>query len=343
MTSRHPVLCNLAQAGHPDGEPLAWVADLPAFALIQFQGPDAILFLQGQTTNDMTRATSSLARLAGYCTAQGRLLASAVFWQAQSAPEGAANVIALLRRDILAATQQRLAMFVLRAKVKIQPCKDLATVGVSVPDSALRDLEKRLGHALPHQPWQVVHAPTGTWIAAAKEDATSHRFWWIAGQDHSAAFACLDGLFGKWETALWQAADIRAGLPWVAAATKDLFIPQTLNLDLIDGVSFTKGCYPGQEVVARSHYRGTLKRRMALGWTSHQDIALASDIVESSDPEHPCGRVINQSWDGSKHWLLFECTFDALSRGEIQLAGEAGARVHLLPLPYPVPRPGQSL
>src|SRR3546814_3190939 len=84
--------------------------------------------------------------------------------------------------------------------------------------------------------------------------------WWLITDESDPAPSLPAG-----NTARWQADDIAAGLPWVQAATQDLFIPQTLNLDLIDGVSFTKGCYPGQEVVARSHYRGTVKRRTAYG------------------------------------------------------------------------------
>ena len=73
------------------------------------------------------------------------------------------------------------------------------------------------------------------------------------------------GALTRTDADAWRAADLAAGIPWIGAATQDLFIPQTVNLELIQGVSFTKGCYPGQEVVARSHYRGTVKRRMAYG------------------------------------------------------------------------------
>ena len=339
----HPVAGMLSKDKSKAGDAIARVTLLPELALIQFRGADAVTFLQGQTTNDMMMATTSQARLAGYCTAQGRLLASAVFWQSESAPDGLPNVLALLQRDILATTQQRLSMFVLRAKVQIQSLETLEAVGVSVHSDALRDLQTRLGHDLPTQAWQLVHAQTGTWIAAPREESSTQRYWWIAGTENTSAISALAGAFEASQPGHWQASDIRAGLPWVTAATRDLFIPQTLNMDLIEGVSFTKGCYPGQEVVARSHYRGTLKRRMALGWTSRQEVTLASDIVESTDPGNPCGRVINRSWDGTKQWLLFECTFDALARDGLQLAGETGDRIHLLPLPYPVPRPGQSL
>lgn len=341
--SVHPVASLMANAKPVLAEAIARVTVLPELALIQFQGPDAVTFLQGQTTNDMLMATSTQARLAGYCTAQGRLLASAVFWQSSQLADDTTTVMALLRKDILTPTQQRLSMFVLRAKVKIQPVDTMAIVGLSVSVDGLVELKERLGHELPIQAWQVVQAPTGTWIAAPKEDASTHRFWWIAGQDHAGSISALDGTFETSLTGEWQAADVRSGLPWITAATRDLFIPQTLNLDLIDGVSFTKGCYPGQEVVARSHYRGTLKRRMAMGWTDSQEVALASDIVSCADPEQPCGRVINHSWDGTRQWLLLECTFDALEKGGLQLSGHAGNRVNLLPLPYPVPRPGQAL
>lgn len=338
--SVHPVASLLALRQLLPKEATAQVTVLPELALVQFQGPDAISFLQGQTTNDMLMVTAFQSRLAGYCTAQGRLLASAVFWQSSSVPEHLTTVMALLQRDILASTQQRLSMFVLRAKVKIQPVESLCPAGVTVLGKSLEKLKQRLGHELPERAWQVVQAPTGTWIAAPQEQASTHRFWWVAGPDHADAISKLDGVFEASQLGEWQAADVRSGLPWITAATRDLFIPQTLNMDLIEGVSFTKGCYPGQEVVARSHYRGTLKRRMAMGWTDCQEVMQASDIVEVSDPQQPCGRVINHSWDGTRQWLLFECTLDALAREDLQLAGEAGYRVNLLPLPYPVPRPG---
>lgn len=326
-----------------DAKPHGTIAPLPELGLLMFTGADAVSFLQSQTTNDMATATDECARLAGYCTAQGRLLSSAVFWQGTPAPDAALTVLGMLRRDVLASTQQRLSMFVLRAKVKIQPAEALSVAGVTLAKDSLNALEQQLGHALPDQTWGVTQQPTGTWIAAPGEDHSVLRFWWVAGPDKSHAIAACELNLAHVTPESWQASDIRAGLPWISVLTRDLFIPQTINLDLIQGVSFTKGCYPGQEVVARSHYRGTLKKRMALGWCKSETVALASDIVEMSNPDQPCGRVINQSWDGQRQWLLFECSFDAQDRGGLCLAGKAEDPIHLQPLPYPVPRPGQSL
>src|SRR5690606_26469165 len=130
------------------------------------------------------------------------------------------------------------------------------------------------------------------------------RWWLITGQSAVQAGSASDAAY-------WQARDIAAGLPWIVAATQDLFIPQTLNLDLIGGVSLSQGCYPGQEVVARSHYRGTVKRRMAggilTGATSHLDDALpATDLFDARQPDNACGRIINAAQDAAGIRVLME-------------------------------------
>jgi folate-binding protein YgfZ len=135
--------------------------------------------------------------------------------------------------------------------------------------------------------------------------------------------------------------DIQAGLPWIEARTQDLFIPQTLNLELIGGVSFTKGCYPGQEIVARSHYRGTVKKRMALGRLvpNCDDAPLpGSDIFDASQPGQACGRLINVSTleaDGkSTQWVLFESSFEAYDRQQLRAVDDKGPMIETVALPY---------
>ena len=345
MTQIHPFFSSspISDSSSSDATACGTIAALPDLALLIFTGADAVSFLQSQTTNDMATATAERACLAGYCTAQGRLLSSAVYWRQAPSADDSLTLLGMLRRDILAATQQRLAMFVLRAKVKIQPAESLTVAGVTLAKERLNEFELRLGHALPDQPWVVSQQATGTWIVAPAEDPSGLRYWWVAAPDQGQAIAARELNLAHTTSESWQASDIRAGLPWISVQTRDLFIPQTINLDLIQGVSFTKGCYPGQEVVARSHYRGTLKKRMALGWCKSETVSLASDIVELSNPDQPCGRVINQSWDGQRQWLLFECSFDALDRAGLCLAGKAEDPIQLQPLPYPLPRPGQSL
>jgi folate-binding protein YgfZ len=211
---------------------------------------------------------------------------------------------------------------------------------VSIPDNAQPALQGILKHALPEQAWQTIHAETGTWIAAPCPDASLRRWWWIAGAAQLAACEAVGAWWTQGSTAQWDSLDVQTGLPWIEASTQDLFIPQTLNLDLIGGVSFTKGCYPGQEIVARSHYRGTVKKRMGLGRlqsSTEAPLIPGADVFDGSHPEQPCGRLINVTPDGSDgamFWALFECSFDAYDRQKLKALSASGPDIHTEPLPY---------
>ena len=324
---------------------------LDDLAVFEVAGADALSFLQGQITNDISSLGPEQAKLAGYCTAQGRLLATMVMAALPETPASA--LIGLMRQDILAAVLKRLSMFVLRAKVKLNTSA-YRVVGVSVAATEALALSQALGHTLPHTPWQLTAATTGLWIcapsAAQQSGTASLRWWWLASEAHAQTCQglALPTVLGTLEQ--WHCQDISAGLPWIEAATQDLLIPQTLNLDLIEGVSFIKGCYPGQEIVARSHYRGTVKRRMHLGKIeSAQALSLkaGADIFDAQGSEQACGRVINiaspvgQPADGASHsgdtgtaYLLFETTFDALEHNALHLGARDGAPITLLSLPY---------
>lgn len=303
-------------------------ARLEELALIELSGPDAFSFLHGQITQDVTGLPQGQARVAGYCTAKGRLLASMVFWRSGRQED---TCRALVRADLADALVKRLTMFVLRAKVRIQR-SDATVWAVGLP----------VGHeALPTGPWAVREGDDGDWVQApgAVNDAGPMRCWFVSAQGQ----APLGENTPAWADA-WRAQDIRAGLPWVQAATQEVFIPQTLNLDLIDGVSFTKGCYPGQEVVARSHYRGTVKRRTAAGQCpapadaiSGTDIfAPGADIYDASKPESPWGRVVNiQVLDGQA-WLLFEAQLSDLGQADLRLGSAEGPAIQLVELPYAI-------
>jgi folate-binding protein YgfZ len=324
---------------------------LDDLAVFEVTGADALSFVQGQITNDILNLGAEHAKLAGYCTAQGRLLATMVI---ASLPEALdAGLIGLMRQDILTPVLKRLSMFVLRAKVKLSPSA-CSVVGVSIAVTEAGALSEDLGHPLPQAPWQVAATATGLWICApAAEqhtDGSTLRWWWLAGEVHKAACQGLSLPHALSTAAQWHGQDIAAGLPWIEAATQDLLIPQTLNLDLIEGVSFTKGCYPGQEIVARSHYRGTVKRRMHLGTieqTAGLSLNAGADIFDAQGSEQACGRVINiaeaanQPTEGAQHsggsgtaYVLFETTFDALEHNALHLGARDGAPITLLSLPY---------
>lgn len=335
---------------------------LDDLAVIEITGADAIGFIHGQITHDIANLPENTARLAGYCSAKGRLLGSMVVWRVNTLESPTLH--ALIKADIAQAIVKRLSMYVLRAKVKLR-LTELPVLGVRVarnaqspggsnlPEHGVASLIDGIAQ-LPGKPsaWTVVHTDAGAWVAAPAADTAIDRWWHIGpdnavsasgstlgatvpdpGQSEASPTAVCDD-----EASMWQVEDIVAGLPWIVAATQDIFIPQTLNLDLIDGVSFTKGCYPGQEIVARSHYRGTVKRRMTYGCVQAKLAPAAlpnQDIYDTHHPDNPCGRVINAAYDGRLH-LLLEVQLSDLDLAAFRLGQADGPAITLRALPYEI-------
>ncbi|NGT17547.1 YgfZ/GcvT domain-containing protein [Achromobacter insolitus] len=319
-------------------EGCAQIAPLDDFLVFAASGADALAFLHGQLTQDVTGLPQDAARLAGYCTAKGRLLATLVMWRgAANGSDDAPQLYGMVRQDLAQALLKRLSMFVLRANAKLA-ATPLHVAGVSASAAEAATLEAAAG-PLPRAPWQRADLPSGTWIAAPSADARL-RWWWIASDEQLDQAAALAGALGLAPAAQWHAADLAAGIPWITAATQDVFIPQTVNLDLIQGVSFTKGCYPGQEVVARSHYRGTVKRRMAFGTITDAAIqapALAGvDVYDATQPGEPTGRVVDAAGEQGVVSVLFETTLAALPEGDLRLGAADGPRISAAPLPYSI-------
>jgi folate-binding protein YgfZ len=226
--------------------PTAASGRLPHIGVLRFAGPDAVSFLQGQVSNDTRRLAEGAALLAAYSSAQGRVIAVLHLVPHSS------GVLALLPRDVLAATCERLRKFVLRAKVKIEDVSDrLAVIGVLGPE-ALR----AAGVEVPDARGYLERDGIGIARVGPAAERETSRYWMIR-----EASLAEHGSAADIETA-WRLADIRAGLPTVYAATSEAFVAQMLNLDLIDGISFSKGCYTGQEIIARTQHLGRIKRRM---------------------------------------------------------------------------------
>lgn len=222
---------------------------LSHLGVLRFAGPDAIAFLQGQVSNDTTPLAGGAPVLAAYSTVQGRVLAILHLLPHSS------GVLAVLPRELAAATQERLRKFVLRAKVKIEDLSErwivagadssaLRTAGIDAPAST-SFLEKADGLAVA----RVRHGPLSS---------CAERYWLVG---EAAAFAA--GADPARAERAWRLADVRDGMPQVYAATSEVFVAQMLNLDLIGGISFTKGCYTGQEIIARTQHLGRIKRRMS--------------------------------------------------------------------------------
>ncbi len=231
------------------------IVDLSPLSVIRVQGPDAQAFLHAQLTNDLRRLEARRSQLAAWCNAQGRMLALMRVWR-----RGEAFLLLLPteRRD---AVLERLRRFVLRAQVELDSLDTtLARLGVSGLQAA-RLLRETVGFApegpdaaLTENELSVLALPAGPFsrylLAAPFEQAAA---LWQKFSEHGLRPAGFE---------VWTWLDIQAGLPQIYDATAEAFIPQMVNLDLLGGVSFSKGCYPGQEIVSRLHHRGGLKQRL---------------------------------------------------------------------------------
>jgi tRNA-modifying protein YgfZ len=209
-------------------------ARLSRYGLLSVTGADARAFLHAQLTNDIQHLSAERAALAGWCSAKGRLLAT--FLVIPSANPEAEGFLLQVARDLAAPVARRLAMFVLRAKVKVTDASD-AWAQFGLWDA---DLEQ------PEVAWSGDRATVRV---------GERRYVEFLPKENVSEAANAD-------EAQWTLQEIRAGRPLITAATQDQFVPQMVNFEQIGGVDFKKGCYPGQEIVARAQYRGQVKRRM---------------------------------------------------------------------------------
>ena len=219
----------------------AQLIPLPHLAILDISGEDAQTFLQNQVPSDIRLLSPEKAQISGWCTAKGRLLTTFILWPQNS---GYRLVLAADVRDSIA---KRLKMYVLRLKVQIHVPDDLV-YGLLNPATSLGAL------TLPTEDWQVA---TTDDISAVRLDATRCL---LTGPIR--AFATLSGELTQGSTEDWLRADITQGFPLVTQPTSEHYVPQMVNLDKLGGVSFKKGCYPGQEIVVRIHYLGKIKRHL---------------------------------------------------------------------------------
>ncbi|HJV51166.1 MAG TPA: folate-binding protein [Noviherbaspirillum sp.] len=308
-----------------------FVAPLTDLGLIAVSGDDGAHFLHNQLTNDVEHLGAVEARLAGYCSPKGRLLATFLMWKAGDA------IMLQLPREIQPGVQKRLQMYVLRAKAKLLDATgEYAVLGIGGRDGGTT-LQKWFSR-LPEAPFTKVDGDAGMLIRVA-DAGGSPRYQWIAPSTTAQqAWKELSAALTAAPTATWHLGDIHAGIPQVTQATQEQFVPQMINFELIGGVNFKKGCYPGQEIVARSQYLGKLKRRMILAGVDAPQVAAGMEIYSAADPEQPCGMVVNAERNTLGGFdCLVELKTAALDDGAIHLGSAGGPALALRSLPYALP------
>ncbi len=296
----------------PMSQLLNGVAPLPHLGVIRAQGADATAFLQGQLTQDFALLGNNEARLAAFCNAKGRMLASFVGFR-----RGGDEILLVCSRDLLAATLKRLSMFVLRAKAKLTDAsEEFALYGLA-------------GNAVPTpgaSPWTLSALGDGQAVQLYPADGQARALWAGPASAAAPAGATLD-------PGLWQWGEVRGAVATITAPIVEAFVPQMLNYESVGGVNFRKGCYPGQEVVARSQFRGTLKRR---AFIVHADVPLAigQEVFQAADADQPAGLVAQAAAAPGGGWdAIVSLQVSAAEAGDLRV-GDAG--LALLPLPYPL-------
>ena len=305
-----------------------FVAPLTHLGLMSASGDDAATFLHNQLTNDVEKLGLSEARLAGYCTPKGRLLATMLIWKSPEA------IFLQLPREIQATVQKRLQMFILRAKAKLTDASD-AAVALGLAGPAAAAALSAWFPDLPAAPYGVRHADAGTLIRLPDADEAP-RFQWIAAPDTAQqAWPQLLQTLQPAGAAAWRLLDIRAAVPTVVQATQEQFVPQMINFEVLGGVNFRKGCYPGQEIVARSQYLGKLKRRMLPAVVAQAGVSPGAEVYASSDPAQPCGQIVNAETSGEQTHCLVELKTAVLEEGaSIHLGSADGPLLQIGALPY---------
>ena len=256
--------------------------ELAQFGLIRFSGAEAQSFLHNQLSCDVAVLTSGKSTYGSYCTPKGRVLATFLLWR--TGEDFFMQLPSPLREPI----QKQLSKYILRSKVKATDASSEWTlIGVAGVDTAA--LVQRAVGDVPRSVHDVINTQDAMVIRLPGD-----RYEIVAGNQSPGIIESLSDGAEKADPDHWDWLDIRAGVPVVLPATQEAFVPQMLNLDLIGGVSLTKGCYPGQEIVSRMHFRGTLKQRMYLANISGSDRPQPGENLYSSDfGAQSCGRIVN--------------------------------------------------
>jgi folate-binding protein YgfZ len=290
--------------------PLHGVASLPHLGVIRAQGEDAARFLHGQLTQDFALLGTAEARLAAFCNAKGRMQASFIAFKRADD-----DLLLVCSRDVLPATLKRLSMFVLRAKAKLSDASS---------EFALYGIAGATGGAAP---WSLSREGEASHVQLYPSDGQARVLCVQPASAPAPAGPALD-------PAVWQWGEVRSGIATITQPIVEAFVPQMLNYESVGGVNFKKGCYPGQEIVARSQFRGTLKRRAFIAHCE-AELAAGQEVFQAADPEQPAGLVAEAARAPGGGWdAIVSLQLSAAEAGDLHAQRADGPALKLLPLPY---------
>ena len=305
----------------------SFFADLTELSLIAFTGADAQSFLHGQLTCDVAGMAPQSSTYGGYCSPKGRLLATYLLWR--TADGFMMQIPTALREPI----QKRLSMFILRAKVKAQDTTGAFSLFGIWGTKADRELEMLFG-ALPQKAHTLQASGNATLIRLPGD-----RFEIVAPAAEAESLrAKLAACAAPAGYDAWMRQDIQTGIPVILPATQEAFVPQMVNLDLIGAVSYTKGCYPGQEIVARTHYLGRIKQRAYRAYLGATDAPpKPGDSLYSTEfGDQASGTVVNAAPAPEGGYELLTVIQTASAAGAVAYGTPGGPPIALRALPYTV-------
>lgn len=311
------------------------LADLSHLGVLDFTGPDSEAFLNAQLSCDVGSIGASSSSYGGYCTPKGRMLADFLLWRLAPGPSAGFRMV--LSRSIVATVQKRMRMYVLRSKAQVSDASEsVVLLGVSGDGAAPALGSVLTGIAQETHDFEVTHCGDGSTAISLP----GGRFLIaVAAEGASRLWAGLAAALRPVGTPCWEWLDIRNGVPLVTAGTQEQFLPQMTNLELIGGVSFKKGCYPGQEVVARTHHLGKVKRRMFLAHVdqARRPPAPGEDIFSDDIPGQASGTVVNaQAAPGGGYDLLAVVHHSSRESSVVRLGSADGPVLRFIELPYTV-------
>ena len=312
---------------------ISGVVRLSHWGAIRASGDDARKFLQGQLTQDIAGLQPDQAHLAAFCNAKGRMQASFIAFESLGSG-GSNDILLICSRDLLAQTLKRLSLFVMRAKVKLTDASDEFLL-CGLAGTACQTVSAIYsGASCARNVWSkhVFGNISNVQLhSGADSDACVERQLWCAPS--GTALPAGPALPAE----IWHWLEARSGVAMITLPIFEAFVPQMLNYESVGGVNFKKGCYPGQEVVARSQFRGTLKRRAYVAQTVNHagpEPHIGQEVFHESDAEQPCGLIAACGPGPSGGFAVIVSMQTSAATGRLALGSSNGAAIELLPLPY---------